>query len=109
MREGGLTKPLPALRSHQSNRRGVPCPKCQSVSTGVTDSRPVANGTIRRRRGCRDCGSRFTTYEIAFDKMMTNQSVLADMRRLEDQLKGLFSLLTRLQGQLLDGKVVGEE
>jgi transcriptional repressor NrdR len=38
------------------------CPYCGSSGSRVTDSRVVENG-IRRRRECRRCGLRFTTYE----------------------------------------------
>lgn len=44
------------------------CPKCQSP-TGVLDSRPGPGGrTIRRRRVCRTCENRFTTYELAVEE-----------------------------------------
>ena len=40
------------------------CPFCSAEELKVIDSRPnVDNNTIRRRRECIDCGSRFTTYE----------------------------------------------
>lgn len=40
------------------------CPFCQSHNTHVKDSRPAEDNTvIRRRRGCDDCGGRFTTFE----------------------------------------------
>jgi len=40
------------------------CPFCASGETRVIDSRPVENGSsIRRRRECEACDSRFTTYE----------------------------------------------
>lgn len=40
------------------------CPFCGAEELKVIDSRPnVDNNTIRRRRECIDCGSRFTTYE----------------------------------------------
>lgn len=40
------------------------CPQCQSVESKVIESRDVANGeTIRRRRECETCSTRFTTYE----------------------------------------------
>lgn len=43
---------------------GVPCPACGDRASGVQDSRP--NGAaIRRRRRCRACDHRFTTYETA--------------------------------------------
>ncbi len=40
------------------------CPNCESNDDRVIDSRPSDDGTtIRRRRECVDCGTRFTTYE----------------------------------------------
>lgn len=39
------------------------CPFCGYEDTKVIDSRP-AEGKIRRRRECTNCGKRFTTYEI---------------------------------------------
>jgi len=40
------------------------CPFCGYEDTQVKDSRPAEdNASIRRRRACPDCGSRFTTFE----------------------------------------------
>ncbi|HHT20698.1 MAG TPA: transcriptional repressor NrdR [Tissierellia bacterium] len=40
------------------------CPFCGAEELKVIDSRPnLENNTIRRRRECMDCSSRFTTYE----------------------------------------------
>lgn len=40
------------------------CPFCSHPDTQVKDSRPSEDGlTIRRRRHCPECGSRFTTFE----------------------------------------------
>ena len=40
------------------------CPFCSSENTRVIDSRPADdNNSIRRRRMCDECGTRFTTYE----------------------------------------------
>ncbi len=40
------------------------CPFCNSLDTQVKDSRPSEDGmTIRRRRFCPSCNSRFTTFE----------------------------------------------
>ncbi len=40
------------------------CPFCGNEDTQVKDSRPTEdNATIRRRRYCPACGSRFTTFE----------------------------------------------
>jgi len=40
------------------------CPSCSQLESKVVDSRPSDDGTsIRRRRECLECGTRFTTYE----------------------------------------------
>ncbi|MGM0641093.1 MAG: transcriptional regulator NrdR [Thermotogota bacterium] len=40
------------------------CPFCGNQETKVLDSRPAGNGnSVRRRRECLNCDSRFTTYE----------------------------------------------
>lgn len=40
------------------------CPFCSSEDTAVKDSRPAEdNSAVRRRRGCNNCGARFTTFE----------------------------------------------
>lgn len=40
------------------------CPFCENLDTQVKDSRPSEDGsTIRRRRYCPACNSRFTTFE----------------------------------------------
>lgn len=40
------------------------CPFCGFIDTQVKDSRPSEDHlSIRRRRGCTACGSRFTTFE----------------------------------------------
>lgn len=40
------------------------CPSCGHTESKVVDSRPAEDGSsIRRRRECLSCGSRFTTYE----------------------------------------------
>lgn len=40
------------------------CPFCGSENTAVKDSRPAEDNTaVRRRRGCENCGARYTTFE----------------------------------------------
>ncbi len=40
------------------------CPSCGHPDTKVVDSRPAENNsTIRRRRSCLACGTKFSTYE----------------------------------------------
>ena len=42
------------------------CPFCRNEESRVVDSRPADEGTsIRRRRECISCGSRFSTQEMA--------------------------------------------
>ncbi len=43
------------------------CPHCGSADTEVKDSRPATGiPSIRRRRRCTSCRSRFSTYELIF-------------------------------------------
>ena len=39
------------------------CPRCSESETRVIDSRDLDEASIRRRRECETCGTRFTTYE----------------------------------------------
>jgi transcriptional repressor NrdR len=41
------------------------CPYCQHDNSKVLDTTHDSQGGIRRRRECRDCGQRFSTYERA--------------------------------------------
>lgn len=44
------------------------CPSCGHLESKVVDSRPAEDGSsIRRRRECLACGTRFTTYERSGD------------------------------------------
>ncbi len=46
------------------------CPFCHATDTKVLDSRVIADGSqIRRRRGCEQCGQRFTTLETQHLKL----------------------------------------
>lgn len=46
------------------------CPYCEHIDSKVVDSRELA-GSIRRRRECLGCGTRFTTYErVEFPVLM---------------------------------------
>ena|SRR5690606_2040628 len=50
------------------------CPQCHAVETRVIDSRPSDEGaTIRRRRLCETCGTRFTTYERCEHTLMVRK------------------------------------
>jgi len=43
--------------------RGIGCPKCGCKHAKVTHTEPQENGTIRRRKVCRNCGRRYRTFE----------------------------------------------
>jgi len=68
------------------------CVNCNHEDTKVIDSRPSPDGhSIRRRRKCEECGTRFTTYEKIFFNLPA--VVKGDRRRetysREKILKGL--------------------
>lgn len=64
------------------------CPFCGHADTQVKDSRPTEdNATIRRRRACAACGSRWTTFERVHLRELTvlkknGQRVLFDRDKL---------------------------
>ena len=62
------------------------CPHCGSGTTNVIDTRE-AHDAIRRRRVCRDCRQRFTTYERAV--LSAPQVVKRDGRREDWDLSKL--------------------
>ena len=61
------------------------CPRCQSAATRVVDSRVVENGAaVRRRRLCKKCAERFTTFErlemrLAVAVNDSGETLLADI------------------------------
>lgn len=91
------------------------CPFCGSEDSQVKDSRPVEDGTsIRRRRQCRGCGARFTTFErvqlrdlvvtkkdgrrVAFDreKLVRSLRIATRKRGIDDeQLERLVNTIIR--------------
>lgn len=44
-------------------RATISCPHCRATQTQVIDAEGSNNNTIRRRRICRQCDHRFTTWE----------------------------------------------
>ena len=71
------------------------CPKCKG-KTKVTDSRPISHGRIRRRRECKACQSKFTTYE----NTINCPKLIHACKDLIKECNGVMSL-TRL-GKLID-------
>ena len=66
------------------------CPICGGAESIVTDSRP-SKGGVRRRRECRGCEFRFTTYEMLVGAR--DNSALEQLRR---ELRNVLERLTEL-------------
>ena len=66
---------------------------CGSAVSQVIDSRPAKNGSVRRRRKCRKCKLRFTTYEYAEEALASEKyskalrSVITFARQQYSELK----------------------
>lgn len=91
------------------------CPFCSHGDTQVKDSRPSEdNATIRRRRYCPACGSRFTTFErvhlreltvvktdgqkVSFDREKVKRSMEIALRKrptTEDQIERIVNGIQR--------------
>lgn len=108
------------------------CPFCSSEDTQVKDSRNADDGrAIRRRRGCNDCGRRFTTFERfqvpqilvikrnnereLFDREKLMKSLTTAMRKravtpaqLESLISDIEQTLTEGGASEIDSKAVGD-
>jgi hypothetical protein len=59
-----LEKPV-CRDEHGTGRRGIECPACGCRHFHVLYTRRAVGKRILRRRECRNCGRRITTYESA--------------------------------------------
>ena len=108
------------------------CPFCHHDDTQVKDSRPAEeNATIRRRRFCPECSSRFTTFErvqlrelsvtkndgdkMPFDREKLLRSLMIALRkrpvdedRIERIANGIQRRLEILGENEIPTKVIGE-
>ena len=108
------------------------CPFCGHNDTQVKDSRPTEdNATIRRRRFCPECSSRFTTFErvqlrdlsviksngdkVPFDREKLLRSLQIALRkrpveedRIERIVNGIQRRLETLGESEIPTKVIGE-
>jgi transcriptional regulator NrdR family protein len=50
--------------SERAKSTGLICRQCGCRDFRVTDTEPLKDGRIRRRRTCRHCGRRVVTFEI---------------------------------------------
>ena len=93
------------------------CPYCAHIESQVKDSRPNdADGTIRRRRICSECGARFTTLERVqlrdisvrktggelqpFDRDKLTYSIRVACRKRNVSEKQIESIVTSIQRRL---------
>ena len=85
------------------------CPHCGYNDSKVLDSRPVEeNNSIRRRRECLECHTRFTTYEII--DMLNPIVVKKDgSRQLFDKNKLLSGLVKACEKRPVDATAVANE
>ena len=108
------------------------CPFCGKEDTQVKDSRASEDGaTIRRRRSCTSCGSRFTTFEriqlrdlivikrngkkIFFDRDKLLKSMLMALRKrqtnddaIERAVNGIVRQLESSGDNEIQSKFIGE-
>ena len=96
------------------------CPRCHYLETKVIDSRDIdSNQTIRRRRECLNCESRFTTFErIGFTELMVMKKdgtkelydrdklkrsiMLACAKRKKISVEDIYSLISNLEIKRLE-------
>lgn len=73
------------------------CPFCSHADTQVKDSRPSEDGlTIRRRRFCSSCNSRFTTFERVQLRELTVLKKTGERRIFDrDKLTRAINVATR--------------
>ena len=85
------------------------CPICGYSDSKVLDSRPVdENNSIRRRRECLECHTRFTTYEII--DILNPIVVKKDgSRQLFDKNKLLSGLIKACEKRPVDATAVADE
>ncbi len=85
------------------------CPSCGSEDIKVVDSRPVdENNSIRRRRECLSCQSRFTTYEVidAFQPVVIKKD---GTKELFDKNKMLTGLMKACEKRPVNAEAVAAE
>ena len=85
------------------------CPSCGTDDIKVVDSRPVEeNNSIRRRRECLNCHTRFTTYEVidAFQPVVIKKD---GSKELFDKNKLLSGLLKACQKRPVNAETVANE
>ena len=85
------------------------CPMCGYEDSKVIDSRPVEESdSIRRRRECKKCQKRFTTYEIieAFQPLIVKKD---GTKEYFDKNKSLGGLMKACQKRPVDAEAIAAE
>ncbi len=85
------------------------CPSCGYFDSKVIDSRPVEeNNSIRRRRECKACHLRFTTYEVidVYQPVVIKKD---GSKELFDKNKLLTGLLKACQKRPVSAEQVADE
>lgn len=85
------------------------CPSCGYGESKVIDSRPVEeNNSIRRRRECLQCHTRFTTYEVVdvYQPVVLKKD---GTKELFDKNKLLTGLLKACQKRPVNAEAVANE
>lgn len=85
------------------------CPECKADNWKISDSRRQdATNSIRRRRRCRECGSRYTTHEYIFESHRgpgldpALVSAIAGTEELKAEIERLREKLDRIRSVFVD-------
>lgn len=85
------------------------CPSCGFSDSQVVDSRPIEDGSsIRRRRECKSCGKRFTTFEV-IDHIQVLVCKKDGTKELFDRSKLLSGLMKVCQKRPVNAEQIASE
>lgn len=85
------------------------CPSCGFSDSQVVDSRPIEDGSsIRRRRECKSCGKRFTTFEV-IDHIQVLVCKKDGTKELFDRSKLLSGLMKACQKRPVNAEQIASE
>lgn len=65
------------MNHHTQNRKdaGIECPACGCRHFYTTHTEPLRDGRIRRRKICRNCGRKMTTFETNIATSSTTSEI----------------------------------
>ncbi len=79
----------------------IKCEYCGHTETEVLDSRTTSGDYVKRRRRCKHCGKKITTYEIKASEIVLNNKivpVLTEIGLIRGKLDRMERLLTNAGG-----------